>query len=74
MIMCEEAERCGHGMARSHDHEPPVMTDEGLTHLPGAWAPWGGARTAACADGWWPDEEWSYDLFDLQDSGLVPRY
>src|SRR5438093_521412 len=74
MIVLEDAARCGHGIARSQDQEPQMMTDDELKILPRAWAPCGGDCTVACADWLCADEQWSYDLFDLQDTGLVPMY
>ena len=50
------------------------MTDDERMSLPSGWAPWGGDRTVECEDWVCADEEWSYDLFDLQDTGLVPLY
>jgi hypothetical protein len=74
MIVLEDEERSGHGMPRAYDHEPQMMTDDELKGLPPGWAACGGDGTVACTGRLWTEEEWSYDLFDLQDSGLVPSY
>ena len=74
MIVLEDAERRGHRIARSQDQGPPMLTDDELKSLPRAWAPCAGERTVARAEWLYADEQWSYDLFDLQDSGLVPSY
>jgi hypothetical protein len=77
MIVLEDEERSGHwmpGTHGTHDHEPQMMTGDDLTNMPPGWVAWGGERTLASED-WLPaEEEWSYDLFDLQDCGLVPSY
>jgi hypothetical protein len=74
MIVLEDEERPGHWMPGAHDHEPQMMTDDELKGLPSGWAACGGDRTVAREDWLYAEEEWSYDLFDLQDSGLVPTY
>jgi hypothetical protein len=51
-----------------------MMTDDDLKNLAPGWAACGGDRTVAREDWLCAEEEWSYDLFDLQDSGLVPSY
>ena len=51
-----------------------MMADDELKDLPPGWAACRGDRTVACEDGLRAEEQWSYDLFDLQDSGLVPTY
>jgi hypothetical protein len=74
MIALEDEERSGHGMPGAHDHGPQMMTDDALKNLPPGWAACGGDRILAREDWSCAEEEWSYDLFDLQDSGLVPCY
>jgi hypothetical protein len=74
MIVIEDEERSGAWMPGAHDHEPQLMTDDELTNLPPGWAACAGDGTVACAGRRCAEEEWSYDLFDLQDSGLVPSY
>ena len=74
MMVLEDTELCGPRIARSQDHESQLMTADELQSLLRAGAPCGGDRTVDCASWLYADEEWSYDLFDLQDSGLVPLY
>jgi hypothetical protein len=74
MIVLEDEERSGHCMPGAHDHEPQMMTADDLKNLPPGRVAWGGDRTVACADWLRAEEEWTYDLFDLQDGGLVPSY
>ena len=74
MIVLEDEERSDHWMPGAHDREPQMMTDDELKNLPPGWAACGGDRTVAREDWFCAEEEWSYDLFDLQDSGLVPSY
>jgi hypothetical protein len=74
MIVLEDEERSGHWMPGAHDHEAQMMTDDDRKNLPPGWAACGGDRTVAREDWFCAEEEWSYDLFDLQDSGLVPSY
>jgi hypothetical protein len=74
MIVLEDEERSGHWLPGTHDHEPQMMTADGLMNVPPGRAACGGDRTVAGDDWLRAEEEWSYDLFDLQDSGLVPSY
>lgn len=74
MIVLAEEERFGLRMTRAQDHEPQMMPDDELKSPPTAWAPCGSDRAVAWEDRLCADEEWSYDLFDLQDTGLVPGY
>jgi hypothetical protein len=74
MIVIEDEERSGAWMPGAHDHEPQLMTDDDLENLPPRRAACGDDRTVAREDWLCAEEEWSYDLFDLQDSGLVPCY
>ena len=74
MIVLEDEERLGDRMARAQDREPQMPADNELRSAPLAWAPHGGDRIALGEEWWCPEEEWSYDLFDLQDTGLVPLY
>ena len=74
MIVLEDEERSGHWMPGAHDHEPQLTTNDELTNLPPGWAACGGDRTVVPEDWLCAEEEWSYDLFDLQDSGLVPCF
>ena len=74
MIVLEDEQRPAHWMPGAHDHEPQMMPDDELKILPPDWAACGGHRAVAREDRLCAEEEWSYDLFDLQDSGLVPSY
>ena len=74
MIVLEDEERSGHWLPGAHGHEPQMMTADDLKNLPPGRAACGGDRTVACEDWLCAEEECSYDLFDLQDSGLVPSY
>ena len=74
MIVLEDEERSGHWVPGAHDHEPRMLTDDELKNLPPGWAACGGDRTVAREAWFCAEEEWTYDLFDLQDSGLVPSY
>jgi len=74
MIVLEDEGRSGLWMPGSHDHEPQMMADDKLNDPPPGWAACGGDCTVACEDRLRAEEQWSYDLFDLQDSGLVPTY
>jgi hypothetical protein len=74
MIVLEDDECSGHWMPGAHDHAPPMTTEDELKNLLPGRAACGGDRTVAGEDWVCAQEEWSYDLFDLQDSGLVPSY
>jgi hypothetical protein len=74
MIALEDAERGGRRLARSHDHGPRMIADGELLSTGAGEASWAADYTILYADGRCADDEWSYDLFDLQDTGLVPLY
>lgn len=68
MMMCLETDQQPQAEARSRAHEITMVDHDHAPLAPQSPTDHG---HAVVPDASWPDDACSYDLFDLQDSGLV---